>query len=349
MLGTGYQQEVHLDRLFADVADYNQMVANPQQLPALVDLAVRHRLRPARRGAPVRARTTSRSPPAGDDPFQHVAPATPPATAPVYLRAAGPARATTTCSAAADVLNDAGRDRRSWPASAPAAPAPLVERRRRDAGRAGRQDAVGQDGRSRTTRRTPPAGIGLLGTAPSEDLMDDIDTLLMLGTNFPYTKHLPAPGRCRWCRSTSNRPGSAPGCRPTCRWSATSPRRWRRCCRGCAGAPTGGTWRSTRRRCATGGERWPPLEYADRDPIAPQYLARPLDELAADDAVLTCDSGTIATWAARHWHDPRRPRVLPVRQPRHDGARPAVRDRHAARVPGPAGHRVRRRRRVRAC
>ena len=23
--------------------------------------------------------------------------------------------------------------------------------------------------------------------------------------------------------------------------------------------------------------------------------------LAADDAVLTCDSGTIATWAARHW------------------------------------------------
>jgi hypothetical protein len=26
-----------------------------------------------------------------------------------------------------------------------------------------------------------------------------------------------------------------------------------------------------------------------------------LDELAADDTVLTCDSGTIATWAARHW------------------------------------------------
>jgi pyruvate dehydrogenase (quinone)/pyruvate oxidase len=27
-----------------------------------------------------------------------------------------------------------------------------------------------------------------------------------------------------------------------------------------------------------------------------------LDELAAEDAILTCDSGTIATWAARHWH-----------------------------------------------
>src|SRR5436309_6893524 len=40
-------------------------------------------------------------------------------------------------------------------------------------------------------------GIGLLGTRPSEDLMSDIDTLLMVGTNFPYTKHLPPPGKAR--------------------------------------------------------------------------------------------------------------------------------------------------------
>jgi thiamine pyrophosphate-dependent acetolactate synthase large subunit-like protein len=43
------------------------------------------------------------------------------------------------------------------------------------------------------------------------------------------------------------------------------------------------------------------LEDAGRDPIAPQYAVAVLDELAADDAVLSCDSGTIATWAARHW------------------------------------------------
>ena len=40
-------------------------------------------------------------------------------------------------------------------------------------------------------------GIGLLGTRPSEDLMSDIDTLFMVGTNFPYTKHLPPPGKVR--------------------------------------------------------------------------------------------------------------------------------------------------------
>jgi pyruvate dehydrogenase (quinone)/pyruvate oxidase len=43
------------------------------------------------------------------------------------------------------------------------------------------------------------------------------------------------------------------------------------------------------------------LENAKRDPIAPQYVVSVLDELATNDAILTCDSGTIATWAARHW------------------------------------------------
>src|ERR1700704_3131321 len=42
VLGTGYQQEVHLDRLFEDVAVYNEGVVNPAQLPGLVDIAVRH-------------------------------------------------------------------------------------------------------------------------------------------------------------------------------------------------------------------------------------------------------------------------------------------------------------------
>src|SRR3954452_14241373 len=48
VLGTHYQQEVHLDRLYEDVAVYNLMITNPQQLPAVVDLAVRNAL--SRRG-----------------------------------------------------------------------------------------------------------------------------------------------------------------------------------------------------------------------------------------------------------------------------------------------------------
>jgi pyruvate dehydrogenase (quinone) len=48
-------------------------------------------------------------------------------------------------------------------------------------------------------------------------------------------------------------------------------------------------------------ERMAATERSDRDPIAPQFLARTLDRVAAPDAILTCDSGTVTTWAARHW------------------------------------------------
>src|SRR5437870_11690994 len=39
----------------------------------------------------------------------------------------------------------------------------------------------------------------------------------------------------------------------------------------------------------------------EREPIMPQYLMSVIDRLASDDAILTSDSGTIATWAARHF------------------------------------------------
>ena len=41
VLGTGYQQEVHLEHLYADVADFNALVQVPASIPSLVDNAVR--------------------------------------------------------------------------------------------------------------------------------------------------------------------------------------------------------------------------------------------------------------------------------------------------------------------
>ena len=43
------------------------------------------------------------------------------------------------------------------------------------------------------------------------------------------------------------------------------------------------------------------MEDVDTNPLQPQRLMRAIDRAATDDAVLTCDSGTIATWAARHF------------------------------------------------
>src|SRR5881392_2568371 len=43
-LGTGYQQEVHLDRIFMDLCVYDQMIEVPVSIPTLVDIAVRSAL-----------------------------------------------------------------------------------------------------------------------------------------------------------------------------------------------------------------------------------------------------------------------------------------------------------------
>src|SRR5204862_1456518 len=40
-------------------------------------------------------------------------------------------------------------------------------------------------------------GIGLLGTRPSQDALEQCDTLLMVGTSFPYIEYLPKPEQAR--------------------------------------------------------------------------------------------------------------------------------------------------------
>jgi pyruvate dehydrogenase (quinone) len=77
VLGTGYQQEVNLDKLYADVAEYDQMIYNPAQLPSVVDNAIRTAY--VRRGvAHLTVPNDIQVADADADPWQHVAPARPP-------------------------------------------------------------------------------------------------------------------------------------------------------------------------------------------------------------------------------------------------------------------------------
>jgi pyruvate dehydrogenase (quinone)/pyruvate oxidase len=297
LLGTGYQQEVHTDRLFADLADYNLVVDNPAQLPGVVDIAVRTAL--ARRGvAHLTFPNDVQVADANADPYQHVAPARPPTTAPVWLPPPGQARMRD-LETAAQVLNDGEKvailagvgalhAREEVLAVADKLAAPVIKSL---PGKAVIPDdsefAVG--------------GIGLLGTRPGEELVEDCDTLFMIGTNFPYTQHLPEPGKVRVVQIEAD-PARAGVRMPTevpvigdARESlqALLPLLTRKSDRGhlekYQKAMT--KWRSDMES----------LESEKRTPIAPQYPMGVIDDLAADDAVMTCDSGTIATWAARHW------------------------------------------------
>ncbi len=47
-------------------------------------------------------------------------------------------------------------------------------------------------------------GVGLLGTAPSQDVLENCDTLLMIGTSYPYMEYMPKPGDCTCVQIDSN-------------------------------------------------------------------------------------------------------------------------------------------------
>jgi pyruvate dehydrogenase (quinone) len=280
VLGTGYQQEVHTDRLYADLAEYNLVVDNPAQLPGVVDIAVRTAL--ARRGvAHLSFPNDVQVADADADPYQHVAPARPPATAPVYLAPPGRAR-TEDLEAAARVLNEGERVAILAGAGALHAREEVLA----VADRLGAPVIKSLPGKAVIPDDSQYAvgGIGLLGTRPGEELVEDCDTLFMIGTNFPYTQHLPQPGKTRVVQIEAD-PVRAGVRMPT-------------------EVPVIGDAKESLQALI-------PLltRKADRGHLAKYQKAvagwrsdmADLEDLAAGDAILTCDSGTIATWAARHW------------------------------------------------
>jgi pyruvate dehydrogenase (quinone) len=297
ILGTGYQQEVHLDRFFEDVCVYNEMVVNPAQLPGLVDIAIRTAY--ARRGvAHLTVPNDIQVAEAGQQPYEAVAPARPPVTAPISLPPEVRPR-DEDLRAAAELLNEGGRIAILAGIGARGA-GPLVERL---ADTLGAPVIKTLSGKMVLADESPytTGGLGLLGTAPSEELVEDIDTLVMLGTNFPYTKHLPPPGKVRTVqveidpvRVGVRMPTQVPLIGDVAATlEALLPLLRRRADRG--------HLQRYQKKMQDWRTKMTALESRGRDPIAPQYLASVLDDLATDDAVLTCDSGTIATWAARHW------------------------------------------------
>ncbi|MEV5494396.1 thiamine pyrophosphate-binding protein [Nonomuraea fuscirosea] len=297
VLGTGYQQEVHLDKLFADVAEYNMMITNPTQLPSLVDQAVRTSY--ARRGVShLTLPNDIQVADAGADPYRHVAPARSPETAPVYLPPAGLPRQEDV-EWAAEVLNRAERPamlvgqgalhaRQEVLAVAEALGAPVVKTLP--------GKAVVPDDSPYTT-----GGLGLLGTRPSEELMEEADVLFMVGTNFPYSQFLPE------VRDTRVVQFEADPTRAGARIATDVPvvcdaKEGLRALLPLLTARNGNAHLAKyQKMMAKWRSDMDALENPDRDPIAPQYAVSVLDDLASDDAILTCDSGTIATWAARHW------------------------------------------------
>src|SRR6185437_2866500 len=191
LIGMDYQQDVDLDKPFMDVSEFNVRVMGPAQAVNVVDMAIRTAY--GRRGvahicipkdiqefeATDEHRSNANVP-------QHSADC----RAPLTLK---PAQAL--LEAAAQVIN-AGEKVTIFVGRGALAARAEVEQLAQTVGgpvvKALLGKAVLPDQSPYTT-----GGIGLLGTAPSINAMNECDTFIMIGTSFPYMEFLPKPGQAK--------------------------------------------------------------------------------------------------------------------------------------------------------
>ena len=144
-------------------------------------------------------------------------------------------------------------------------------------------------------------GLGLIGTRPSEEAMEQCDTLLIIGSSFPYVAYLPKPGQARAVQIDIDETrlglrypievGLAGDSQATIK--ALLPLLQRKSDRSFLDRAQQ-AMKDWRRRVETDGR-------STAMPMKPQVVAQMLNELAAPDAIITGDSGTNTTWIARNF------------------------------------------------
>ena len=189
LMNSNYQQDINLLQLYSDVAVYNDMICVPEQAEMAVDIGCRTAL--AQRGVshltiPIDVQEKKLN---GQFSRHNVAYH----TSDVYVAETIPSPSL--IEKAAKILNGGSRivilvgqgalgAGNEVLAVAEKLCAPVVKAL---LGKA----AIPDD------NQYSLGGLGLLGTEPSSDAMSDADTLLMVGTSFPYIEYLPKPGQAR--------------------------------------------------------------------------------------------------------------------------------------------------------
>ncbi len=291
-LGGHYQQEIDLISLFKDVSEYVHMASSPAQVRHLIDRAMRIAISE-------RVVTTIIMP--KDVQQQNAVEVPPHAHGAVHsgLGYSAPrvVPADDDLRRAAQVLNE-GKKVAILIGQGAKAAAPEVTQMADKLGAGVAKALLGKDV---LPDHLPwvTGSIGLLGTRPSYDLMEGCDTLLMIGSGFPYSEWLPEVGKARGVqididpRMLSLRyPMEVPLCgnaRETLQAllplvEQKSDRSWR------DGIEKGvAAW-------------WDKLEeraMQDAKPINPQRVFWELSPRLPQDVIITADSGSGTNWYAR--------------------------------------------------
>jgi pyruvate dehydrogenase (quinone) len=142
--------------------------------------------------------------------------------------------------------------------------------------------------------------IGLLGTRPSWDLMQDCDTLLMVGSSFPWSEFLPKEGQARGVQ-IDLQPAML-----SLRYPMEVPltgdaAETLRALLPLLEQKTDTSWRDG---IAGGNKDWRELlekrAQASADPVNPQLPFQELSKRLPERVILTSDSGSCANWFARN-------------------------------------------------
>lgn len=143
-------------------------------------------------------------------------------------------------------------------------------------------------------------GIGLLGTRPSQEALEGCDTLLMVGTSFPYIEFYPAPGQARAVQIELD--AARIGLRYDVEVGLVGDSR--RTLEALLPLLRRNDDRSFLNAAQSGMSDWWSLMEAQGTeqvtPMKPQVVAWELGQRLRDDAIVVSDSGTITTWWARY-------------------------------------------------
>ncbi|QOZ78794.1 thiamine pyrophosphate-requiring protein [Bradyrhizobium sp. CCBAU 53351] len=290
-IGASYQQEVDLQVLFQDVAEYVAQASVPEQVRHLIDRAVRiaHNKRAV---TCVILPKDVQELDYQDPPLAHGATHT-------GVGYAEPARRPDEdlVRAAAEVLNSGKKVAMLVGAGALNATDEVIAMAERL--QAGVAKAL--LGKAAVPDELPfvTGSIGLLGTKPSWDLMKNCDTFLMVGSAFPYSEFLPKPGAARGVQIDID------GARLSLRYpmevnivgdsslalQALLPHLQQK---------QRSSWRGDIEQGVQ--EWWQTLEKRAMDsaePLNPQRVFWELSPRLPENAIITADSGSVANWYAR--------------------------------------------------
>ncbi|MEV4430202.1 thiamine pyrophosphate-requiring protein [Streptomyces sp. NPDC049602] len=292
-MGGSYQQEVDLAALYKDVAsEFCEVVTVPAQLPNVLDRALRV--------AATRRTVTAVIIPADVQELDYEPPAHAFKQVPSSLGAPryAPVPAEEELARAAELLN-AGEKVAMLIGQGARGARPEVEQVAELLGAGVAKALLGKDALPDTLPYVT-GSIGLLGTRPSYEMMRDCDTLLVVGSSFPYTQFLPEFEQARAVQIDLD--PSMVGLRYPFEVNLV----------GDAGETlrrliplleprTDDAWRKT---IEDNTARW--WEVMQRraevaaDPVNPEYVVHALDALLPENAMVAADSGSAANWYARH-------------------------------------------------